>query len=77
MTTRAQWLVLLGFTLAGFAIGAFTYRVPAKDCAAVKLTAAISLKATELCTGQMVGCKLTFSQIERVLAEQEAARVCQ
>ena len=76
MTTRAQWLVLLAFTAAGFAIGAFIYRVPATSCEGVKHAAAVSLRATEICTGQMVGCRLTFAQIERVLQQQEAAKQC-
>jgi hypothetical protein len=76
MTKRAQWLVLSAFALAGFAIGAFVYRVPAKGCEGVKHAAAVSLRATEICTGQMVGCRLTFNQIERVLQQQEAAKVC-
>jgi hypothetical protein len=46
------------------------------NCEALTARAAISKRAAEICTGELVGCSLSFEQVERIVAEQEAARGC-
>ena len=61
--------------IAAIAIYATSYSAP-KPCAAIKQTAAISQRAAQLCSTELVGCSLSFEQLKGILAEQEAARVC-
>ena len=53
-------------------------RVPAApSCAAKVQTAAISQRAAQICSTELVGCSLTFEQVKQVIAEQEAAKGCE
>lgn len=45
-------------------------------CAELKQTAAVSQRAAQICTADLVGCSLSFEQIKQTLAEQEAAKGC-
>ena len=40
-------------------------------------TAAISQRAAQICSTELVGCSLTFEQVKQVIAEQEAAKGCE
>ena len=48
--------------------------VPAPDACK---TAAISKRAAQICSTELVGCSLTFEQVKQVIAEQEAAKGCE
>ncbi len=80
MSTRAQRLAALLPWIVAALLGAIAWSIYSAprpmDCIIAKRAAAISLRATEICTGQMVGCRLTFKQVERVLQQQEAAKQC-
>lgn len=52
--------------------------IPRPDsCAAKTEAAAISQRAAQICSTELVGCSLTFEQIKQTIAEQEAAKGCQ
>lgn len=74
MTAFRQWLILaLAFALgawAGYQLG----KPP--GCDTLRLQAAISKRAAEICTGDLVGCGLSYEQVQAVLADQEAVKVC-
>lgn len=74
MSTRRQWLLIL--LIAGLgAIAGYRLRQPS-ECKASILQAAISNRAAELCTGQLVGCGMTYEQVRQVVAEQVEAEQC-
>ena len=47
-----------------------------KDCAAIQHEAAITQRAAEICTTQLVGCTLSYQEVRAVVSEMEAARGC-
>lgn len=47
-----------------------------KDCPAIQQQAAITQRAAEICTTQLVGCSLSYQEVRAVVSEVEAARVC-
>ena len=47
-----------------------------KDCPAILHEAAITQRAAEICTTQLVGCSLSYQEVRAVVSEVEAARVC-
>lgn len=46
-------------------------------CAEAVQTAAISQRAAQICSTDLVGCSLSFEQLKQVIAEQEAAKGCE
>jgi hypothetical protein len=50
---------------------------PNSGCKEKKAEAAISARAAEICTGTLVGCSLTYEQVRLLVAEGEAAKVCE
>jgi hypothetical protein len=74
VSTSRQWLTLAAAAALGAWAGYQLGKPP--TCDTLRFRAAVSQKAAELCTGELVGCSLGFEQVERVLADQEAAKVC-
>lgn len=62
--------------LAGCTSGDPIQRYQAGRCAELKTTAAISQRAAQICTAELVGCGLSFEQLQQVLRDQEAAKAC-
>jgi hypothetical protein len=74
VTTSRQWLILaLVFSLGAWA--GYSYRAP-DTCDTLRLKVAVSKRAAELCTGELVGCGLSYEQITVILADQEAVKAC-
>lgn len=46
------------------------------DCAALKTEADISIKAAEICTGTMVGCRLDYADVRHVVEHKHKADTC-
>lgn len=75
--------VVVGAIFAGLLVGGVTMTVhyhsrPKADCKALTTRAAISTRAAELCTGELVACQMTFEQVQAVLADQQRAKeVCE
>lgn len=46
------------------------------DCINAKQAAAISQRAAQICSTELVGCSLSFNDIKQTVAEQEAAKGC-
>ena len=67
--------LLVMLTLASL-FGRFVNPKPA-DCPAMQHEAAITQRAAEICTTQLVGCTLSYQEVRAVVSEVEAARVCQ
>ena len=47
-----------------------------KDCPAQQHEAAITQRAAEICTTQIVGFTLSYQEVRAVVSEVEAARAC-
>ena len=78
--------LLVGALVGTFIIAAMIFsfvfvkgltKSPAPNCAAKVQAAAISQRAAQICSTELVGCSLTFEQVKQVIAEQEAAKGCE
>lgn len=73
------WLAVTGIAvIAGSMIGVVALVVfrPVTPSASTCQRAAISQRAAQICSTELVGCSLTFEQVKQVIAEQEAAKGC-
>lgn len=81
MSTRRQWLALGLAAWLGHSVGWFMAIHLGPDrqskCEALAASAQISQRATDICTGELIGCSLSFEQVERIVAAHEAAKDCQ
>lgn len=68
------WVIVAVLACVAWAINASPS--PMACVNAVK-TAAISQRAAQICSTELVGCSLTFEQVKQVIAEQEAAKGCE
>jgi hypothetical protein len=75
VSASRQWLIL-ALVFSGGALIGYGRAQTGHDCEALTERAAISKRAADICTGELVGCSLSFEQVERIVAEQEAARGC-
>lgn len=76
MTIRRQWLLILLFLGSGAIAGYCATEYARPDCDGAKQTAAVSKRAAEICTSQLVGCGMSFEQVRQVVAEQLEAERC-
>ena len=68
-------LGVFAIALGGFAVA--LHATPAKPCAAKKAEAAISARAAEICTGEFIGCSLSYAEVRKLVAEAQAAKACE
>ena len=68
-------LIALYAGLVGIvAYGVVTLVSAKPDCKALTTRAAITTRAAELCTGDLVACPMTFAEVAGVLADQVKAK---
>ena len=76
VTTRQAVLGGLGVALGVFAV-ALHATTASPGCKAKKAEAAISARAAEICTGEFIGCSLSYAEVRKLVAEAQAAKACE